>query len=647
MNEPNVIITGSPGGLAGQIAARRVFDSGSTVFCLASPRAFENFFSLTLSAAIQLRPTEAAPSVEDRLGRQVRRSIELKEELFGAEVWHFSRPGDAGVGKSLERLLPTLRRAEIAAFNHVVTPYAGGGDWQWITDRDTGNAAEPDLSSLPLFRSFRTSLTVSPRIENEAAREGFFHFLAVLFDLKTEIEERLPEYFEYRSLRCHAPAGASVNLIRVEQAAELILTIADSAAEGRYVVASPESMPFADLLERVGAAYGLGLLCEEARESLNAVDSLLEARLLDFKSHLGAPDAESVAAGCRIAGVSPHDLVVSEKELDILLDATRRVQQEALENFRGRTACITSALTRREAHRDGQSFTYYSSGEGETAVVVLNALGQGPQYWARLVELLRRRYKVFIWDQRGLDPSSPSQFRIGDHADDLEAVLRTEGVSECHVVAWCTGPKIAVEYYQRHPGRVRSMVFLNTTVKCVGSPAELDTPYERDFEPLCRILDQRPAMAAGIMNSLASGLGDGDLDLDDETYEGDVAADVLARMNAGLRSHVRRPFGDTGTLVNYARQVLDFWEYDLRPKAGEVRVPVLFVCSEYDRVAAPQASEAAAQLFPAARLLHVQGATHYFLYDRPEVTAHLLEQFFEDPDTFLRGQNHSPSAADR
>jgi pimeloyl-ACP methyl ester carboxylesterase len=111
-----------------------------------------------------------------------------------------------------------------------------------------------------------------------------------------------------------------------------------------------------------------------------------------------------------------------------------------------------------------------------------------------------------------------------------------------------------------------------------------------------------------------------------------LATSVLSLMNTELKQHVLAPFRNEKTLINYVRQILDFWSYDTRTNAAQVQVPVLFIVSEYDKVASPAMSDMMAAHFPLARSVHIQGATHYCLYDRPDLIATLLENFFRDPD---------------
>jgi pimeloyl-ACP methyl ester carboxylesterase len=394
------------------------------------------------------------------------------------------------------------------------------------------------------------------------------------------------------------------------------LSLAKDAPSGRYLVASSQSHQLTEVLESLGVAYNLSLLPEENPEALNAVDALFDLRLMGFAQRLALPGTED--------GREPVTLDV---DLEQLFDTIYRQQSEAAKAFRRQASNPDSTLTKKQIEFNGHELVYHSSGTGEKTVVLLNAIGQGPQYWLRLIELLRQRFRVITWNLRGIHvPPYPSG--ISDHANDLEAILEHEEVSECHIVGWCTGPKLAVEYYLRHPESVRSMVFLNTTVKCLGSPAELDTTYERDFEPLCKVLDQRPSMAESIRSSLSKS-GQADVDMSAFASGEDVSEAVLRLTNVDLRNHVLHPFSDTTTLLNYVQQVKDFWNYDMRAKAPEVRVPVLLVSSEHDRVAAPEASDALAALFPFCKRVHIQGATHYFLYDRADATAHMIESFLE------------------
>jgi pimeloyl-ACP methyl ester carboxylesterase len=240
---------------------------------------------------------------------------------------------------------------------------------------------------------------------------------------------------------------------------------------------------------------------------------------------------------------------------------------------------------------------------------------------------------VIIWEPRGTT-APPPPFGLADQVSDLDLVLQHEAVKSCHLIGWCTGPKVAINFYLSQPAIVRSMVFLHTTLKCDGSPGELDSPYEQNIESLCRMLVRKPAMAATVMRTFQSRVEADQADVLGSSDGQQVDDSVLSQMNVNLRSYVLAPFITEKTTVNYAHQLIDFWSHDVRCLAPQVKAPVLLISAEYDQVATPDSSREAASLLPTARHLHVKGATHYCLYDRAEFVAGSLTSFFQDPEAF-------------
>ncbi|MFL6335720.1 MAG: alpha/beta fold hydrolase [Pyrinomonadaceae bacterium] len=523
--------------------------------------------------------------------------------------------------------MPEIRATE---FNYVKTACRGredGGVEREVVER---------CEALGVGRRiFRTSLLIDATLPFERVKgEGFLQFLSALHSLKSEIEERLPEYFEYQALRCQAPAGARVSLIDARHAAESMLRIARSpeTSGGCFNIARPESVSFTELCERAGAAYDLSLLPVESRGELNAVDLLFNERLAGFQAHLTPQEEDSAAVhACRAADFAPGPAPFDAEGQFAFLRAIRDRQDEARAARDERVAGVPGSLERRVVNGDGSGPTYYVGGSGAPAVVLLNALGQGLFYWYRLIDRLMRRRRVIIWEPRGLDDSS-RPFCLDDHVDDLEAILKEQGVDTCHLVGWCTGPKVAVKFYLRRPEAAASMVFLNCSFKHPGGPPELDTAYERNLESLCRILSQRPKAAGAVRKALTSQFTGAGPDLPDDTDAGRLASEVLSMMSSNLREHVLGPFRSDDTLSNYSRQVLDFISFDAMAEARQVGAPVLLVSCEYDKIASPNMSSMAAGRFPDARHVQVRGASHYCLYDRPDLLADLIETFFQRPE---------------
>lgn len=452
--------------------------------------------------------------------------------------------------------------------------------------------------------------------------------LSGLHQFKNEIEERAPEYFEYHALRCYAAHGSHINVVSVEEAASALVAIAGerTSLRQRQHISSRQSIPFPQLCDWIGNAYGLSLLAVDDPGELNAVDHLFSTSLASLQACLLPAADLPQSDDCRATFVPGSGWPDKACALSVLKDL-RQSQDEAVRERNRRVASVASELQPLRTVRNGSELSYFAAGAGGTPVVLVNALGQSLRYWQRLMSELVARHRVLTWEQRGIH--GPQPFRLADHVEDLQAILAHEGVTRCHLIAWCTGPKIAIEFYRRYPDAIASMVFLNSAFKCFSTPDELTTEYERNLEPLFRLLDRTPATAGVIMKSLQKCATGEAMPSAAEMNDEEIATRVLSLINSDLLPEVVSPFQSESGTVNYARQVLDFYSQDVSAYAAKVRVPVLLVGAEYDKIASSAISREFAKLFPEGRYVEAKGATHYCLYDRPEFLSHLIEDFFD------------------
>jgi pimeloyl-ACP methyl ester carboxylesterase len=650
----NIVIHGIDSSLGSYFAARCLEKPEDRIYYL--PHASdvvsrEAVNDLVAHAARQLAEERGTqldlPEMMARIYR-VGRDIDVHELGTSAvcidETWIFvnSRDGRSQL-ETLDGLISACRSIGSREFNFVELDSSVDADQSGTNGiHATEKIADHEISQLCKeqelrYRIFRTSLVVgtgSAAIKQNCT--AFSRFLSILHAFKAEIEERSPQYFDFQSLRCAVPAAATLNITGADAASDVLLRIAGTQEtfESSFLIANSESTSFSDLCERIGIAYNLSLLPVADFSALNAVDRIFHERLNGFGpwGMNAAKDMNSVAHAT--ANLSPQSAPFQAEAQIRCFETLRRSQDAALASARQRAADLPRRLASKSLTRNGSQLNYYIGGKTGTAVVILNALGQGLEYWYRLLDNLIEGHRVVLWEPRGT-VAPPSPFGLGDQVDDVDAILHEEGIESCHLVGWCTGPKVAVEFYLRRPSAVVSMAFLNGTLKCDGSPEELDSSYEHNLESLFRMLARKPAMAASIRKTLQSPVEEDETEILEGADSEAMSVSVLSLMNTDLKSFVLAPFKTEETTLNYARQLLDFWAHDVRPKAGEVKVPVLLMSAEYDQVAAPESSRAAADLFPDTRHVHVKGATHYCLYDRPEFVAGLLKTFFASPDSPL------------
>lgn len=521
--------------------------------------------------------------------------------------------GDARFDAAVTRsLLASLPSSGVRAVNHVTA-----AEWPAVRTPAPGDHPERRTDVLVARRQadierdvaagcaastvdhrlFRTVCPVATGVLPGAVPAGLHRLLAALDSVLTEVSARSGRYLRDEPLRCLVPPDAALRPMPMDAAARAMLDAArdPASAGGRHLLASSAPVPLADLLPRIGDVHGIRLVAADAPDRLAPADRLLHARLTGFGPDLPAPAGTGGGFAAVDVPVSP---LTPPKQRTML----RSLRGDRRDHRRDEGTLVERRLT--AASTDGGT-AYRHGGPDAFPVVLLGAIGQGLRFWLPLLERLLETHRVLF-----LEPSG---------ADEIEAVLAHAGVRRCHLVGWCTGPKAATAFALRRPDAVESLVFLNGSFKVAERDGDLDTPYERNLEILCRSVAARPGSARRLMRLFG---GDGD---DDET-----GTDVLARTHGDLRDDVRAPFRSEEALTAYATGMLAFWS-DECAGAESVRAPVLAVGAQNDTVVSTARLRAAATRFPGARYVELLGATHQCLYDRAEPLVRLMREFWRDP----------------
>jgi pimeloyl-ACP methyl ester carboxylesterase len=367
-------------------------------------------------------------------------------------------------------------------------------------------------------------------------------------------------------------------------------------------------------------------------QQLNGIDRLLEQRFSAMGAAFGPSETIAYEDGLGQAGAAPESFVLDDKSLQNIFKAIRQKQKSDREARNARAIDLSTKLTPRTIDRKGDQLTYFVAGSEGEYVLILNALGQGLDYWYRLIDQLMRRHRVIIWETRGLEPETVP-LRLSDHVEDIDAILQQEQITACYLVGWCTGPQAAVEFYLRRPEAVLGMVFLNSVFKLSDRP-DLETIYSNNLVKLSNTVSSHPEMAPSVMRSLSAPPAN-DINLMDETDSHNTAKQVLSLTNVDLRTRVLAPYRTVKTTMSYSRQILDLISNPTLDQAARVDSSILIIGCEFDMVAAPAKSREAAQRFPRCKHVELPGATHYSIYDRTETVATMLLRFFQDPDAVV------------
>jgi pimeloyl-ACP methyl ester carboxylesterase len=251
----------------------------------------------------------------------------------------------------------------------------------------------------------------------------------------------------------------------------------------------------------------------------------------------------------------------------------------------------------------GLSIAYRQAGHGP-AIVLLHGFTQDSRVWRQQLDGLSDRFTVIAWDAPGAGQSSdpPADFTITDWADTLAGLLDAAAIPRGHILGLSWGGLLAQEFYRKHPGRVSSLILVDTYAGWKGSLSE-SIAQERlaacvrdsalppkDFIPryLPGMFSDAPPPAA--QNELAQIMGD--------THP--VGFRVMARALA---------------------------EGDTRDLLVTIRAPTLLVWGDADKRAPLKIAHQLEQGIPGAKLNVIPGAGHVSNMEAPDAFNAIVREF--------------------
>lgn len=259
------------------------------------------------------------------------------------------------------------------------------------------------------------------------------------------------------------------------------------------------------------------------------------------------------------------------------------------------------------------------SATGKPAIITLHGapgMGSRRNDW-EVYSAFTDRFRVVSYDQRGSGASSDTPpYTHEQLAADADALRRTLGLGDEIVIAGGSyGGYLAQEYALRYPRHVKAVVLRDTAAhsghKGTAMRAALESPYPMDVAGLERLFaghttsdDDFRALITMIMPLYTT------------TYDPERDARQVAAMQLHFATH------------NYAfahNQV----GFDLRPRLGEIRLPVLITVGRHDWITPLGASEELHALLPDSELVIFEHSGHGPQNEEREAWRAVVRRFLE------------------
>ena len=248
--------------------------------------------------------------------------------------------------------------------------------------------------------------------------------------------------------------------------------------------------------------------------------------------------------------------------------------------------------------RDGARIYWNSLGKGEPLVLIMG-LGCSSAMWFRLAPRLAKRHRVILLDNRGAGQTLASQFvvhRVTTMASDVAAVLDAAEEDSAHIFGLSMGGMIAQEFALGYPRRVRSLMLAATN--CGGAHAIL--AKSKVWGLLFSKGDMTPQQSLEAMRPY--------------TYAKATPARVIEE-DSSIR------LANFPTLRGYKAQLYGLMGWSSYSRLPQLRCPTLVLHGNEDELIPPANGATLAQRIVNARLLEIDGASHWIHSDQLAKTA--------------------------
>jgi pimeloyl-ACP methyl ester carboxylesterase len=252
---------------------------------------------------------------------------------------------------------------------------------------------------------------------------------------------------------------------------------------------------------------------------------------------------------------------------------------------------------------EGIRIFWRESGSGEPLLLIMG-LGYSSGMWHHVEADLARRFRVILFDNRGVGKSEapPGPHLIPKMAEDAVAVLDAAGAESAFVFGLSMGGFIAQELALSYPQRVRALVLGGTTC---GGPHVVRAKQEVQDTLVSRT---RLPVEQSIRVMFP--------------YIYDASAPV-ARIEADLAVRL----ADYPDPEVYLGQLEGIRQWQSCDRLCDLKLPTLILHGENDELVPPGNAELLAQHIEGSRLRLISNASHVFTTDTPDQAVRLIVDF--------------------
>ncbi|HIJ94593.1 MAG TPA: alpha/beta fold hydrolase [Desulfuromonadales bacterium] len=261
-------------------------------------------------------------------------------------------------------------------------------------------------------------------------------------------------------------------------------------------------------------------------------------------------------------------------------------------------------------NRHHEALWYEDTGAG-IPLVFLHGWCMSSSVWVEQLKRLADGFRVITPDLRGHGRSRAVTERLDFEAcaADLADLFNYLNLERALLVGWSLGGQVALQACNRLADRLAGLVLVSATPRFTATEDFAFGLLAKDVIGMRLKVERNMQRAMDGFNNRMFAEGE----LEDHAQGGEIRA-LLAGIDPPDRDAAR------AALMSLA-------EADMRPLLGCIRLPVLIVNGDSDRICLPEASHYLATQIRGARQIVFKGCGHALFMTQPEQFNHIIDQF--------------------
>lgn len=259
------------------------------------------------------------------------------------------------------------------------------------------------------------------------------------------------------------------------------------------------------------------------------------------------------------------------------------------------------------AENNGTKIFWTEQGAGEPLLLIMGLGGSHKEWW-RVAPKLAEKYRVILFDNRGVGETvfSDEPFTILKMASDAKAVLDAANVESAHILGMSMGGMIAQEFALSFPEMTRSLTL--TVTFCGG----LEAIYPK------------PEVLFALQGGNASTPEDAFWATAKFIYDAGTPHETIAEDLAAREGKFTKP-------ANFMRQLQAIMTWQgTHSKLSNINAPTLVIGGKNDQLIPCENSKIMADEIPNSTLVELENSSHIFTTDQPEKSVEVILEFLND-----------------